>query len=203
MWYICTCTICFEPSPSRIDLLRTSYCFASQSLLFVTCVFAHPEQKEKEDIAAARFQALISSLRLQRPRWPQQILGLSTLRLPQSMRHDIIIIFCWWTSNDIKCMIMRVCHVSPTCFFGNIILETMNIIWTSWTLTTCMCKSQRDWSKWRSGSVYRCSNSRSFGFAASWGTTSTISTSTSVTQSSTTTSTTLWWAQMTSKTLIA
>ena len=80
---------------------------------------------------------------------------------PQSMRHDIIIIFCWWTSNDIKCMIMRVCHVSPTCFFGNIILETMNIIWTSWTLTTCMCKSQRDWSKWRSGSVYRCSNSRS------------------------------------------
>lgn len=23
---------------------------------------------------------------------------------------------------------MRVCHVSPTCFFGNIILETMNIM---------------------------------------------------------------------------
>lgn len=112
---------------------------------------------------------------------------------PQSMRHDIIIIFCWWTSNDIKCMIMRVCHVSPTCFFGNIILETMNIM-NIMNLNNLYVQESK-----RLVEVVLFTELSSDAFAASWGTTSTISTSTSVTQSSTTTSTTLWWAQLTSR----
>lgn len=115
----------------------------------------------------------------------QQILGLSTLRLPivnvAWHYHHILLM----NIKRYQLMLMHVWHVS-----------TYTFLWqhNSWNHEPCMCKHQRDWSKWFC--LQERSNSSQL---TSWGTTSTISTSTSVTQSSTTTSTTLWWAQLTSR----